>query len=544
MVGAYQQFIKDSSGGTGTVNAALNGMSLRDPLTVVLGGNPLDENTFIEGDGFDLLLGTVSALNNYGVGFTGQIEFDSIAFGGEINETLTPTQYLLKGQDANNDTTIQLDKNNILINSNDIALNQQSFKGINSNVFLERVTSATSFGETRLNANGYTAEIHDTVTGEDAEISLSPTEINSQVTNIAAAQSFDSTDNSIESYYQILDSGDVTFRKVNTGREETNFDLVSLGFNYSDIFDGINDTYNLNFKDSKRGIHFNSNVDWIIEFFENTDTKSSKVELNGNSSLIRYGDLGTSIFNKVEADLLTAVVESDHNTIKSLITLTGGAAGFGEIETHSNLGLRENADYSANYIGLSLTNQIYTDGNVNGMNVTNSPTLANDVLVFNGVNLTWQPQSGSGGGGLMSDASYSIGSIDSGSASANQVQYVKYNCKSDIDITRLSSMITSFGLDTMTVGVFDLANNLLVQGVLTGVGTGVKSTVAFPPISLVGGNKYWLAIKGTLGSTNFGSQPCFSNSDIALSEFFGGVGLPNPKAGVASNISPYIEIHA
>ncbi len=406
-----------SSPGAGTVNAALNGVSLRDPQTVVLGGNPLDANTFIEGDGFDLLLGTVSALNDFKIGYAGSLVNDSTPSGGDVIQSLSQTQEQIIIDDGIEKLT------NFRNKSSDLSF----FENIASGAFSQRFQDINDFDFTLTDNSQYTSNL-----------------------------------------------------------------FIQLGSQTRIITD--------------------------------------------NTAVKETADL-------LEPDTWFAQ-NTDNGIVNELRILSDSIGGFTQVRSDSGFGLREFADYSANYVGLNLTNKIYTDGNASGLNITNAPAAVGDVMAFNGIDITWQPQSGGGGGGLKADESFPIGSIDAGSASANQVYSVKFICKADIDITMLSAFITSAGADTMYVSVSDSAKALLVQGTLTGAGTGVKSTLAFPAVSLTGGAVYWLSIKGNLGSTNFGQQPCFASADIALSQFFGGVGIPDPLAGAGNNFSPYISISA
>ena len=61
--------------------------------------------------------------------------------------------------------------------------------------------------------------------------------------------------------------------------------------------------------------------------------------------------------------------------------------------------------------------------------------------------------------------------------------------------------------------------------------------------SLVGGNAYYLAIKCTVGSLNFGTQGVFTNSSIAQQQFFSGSGLPNVQSGSATSVGVYLNVH-
>lgn len=327
--------------------------------------------------------------------------------------------------------------------------------------------------------------------------------------------------------------------------ESLTSDAYELEFNSSHFhsFSAIDDGFRYELGDTKRGIYFEGLTEWEMEFFPLTTTLFNRGFLNNQSSGWEYGNTATGAVNSVIAGSTSSIISSSDGVTVNNLEVFGSVAGFVSINTQSNLGIRESIDYSANYVPLSLVNRTYSDSHVNGLNITNAPAV-NQVLQYDGANVIWATIGG-GSGTFEFGETYPISSIDMGTASGNTIYYTSKIMPADIDITQLGCFITSAGADVVTLGVYDNAGNLLVQSNLpAGYGTGFEQSAVFPAITLNAKQTYWFAIKADLGATNFGTQPCFTSTLIAQSQFYAPAGLPALMGGAASNISTYIQFES
>jgi len=149
-------------------------------------------------------------------------------------------------------------------------------------------------------------------------------------------------------------------------------------------------------------------------------------------------------------------------------------------------------------------------------------------------------------GGASFLSSFPSASITGGTGSANTVYAIRFLCPADITVTEMGYFVTSIGNDNVIFGIYDGNKNLLDSTAWTSTnGYTVGQFVFEPllsPITLQGGQDYWLAVKGNLGSINFGTQGIFTSSSIAISQFFGGTTLPATLTGGATSIGTYITI--
>lgn len=548
MVGAYQQFVRFSGGG-GTVTGAINALSL-DGTNVVFGGNPLNRNTSFDGDFFNLIFGDATPLLNFNVGFQNSIEFDSILYGGETNLNLSSSDFFIQAFDANNSNSIQLDKNEILINSINSATNQESLNEIRFNQLIDRVFNSSGHQNRILNE----IDLHNQTIQNSTftnDFSKQPFINISQISDASTLSQIIQNTNALQitsrdilnTYFNrfLLNGNQQVFNISGAVVGEDNIQTKQLGRDELTIqnnTDQINWFLNLdsqeirlNFLQNGRGFFWN-NTQFETDFFADIDTKSNGSLIDSNLSSLRSLDSATNITNTVQTNFVDSRLTSSYNSGADVAEIIAIGDSFLEALTSSNLGVREGADYSANYTALNLINKTYGDSHAGGLNITNTPSLNGDVLAYNGLNLTWQPQSGSGGGSLQQLSDYDLTSIDKASSSANNVWFSKVLLPADIDVTELYCLMTNTGTDTVYLGIYDSALNRLVQSTLNKVTpNGINYTASFPAVSLTGGNEYWLAIKGDNGSFNFGAQDCLNNPSIARQIFFGGVGLPATMAG-------------
>ncbi len=154
---------------------------------------------------------------------------------------------------------------------------------------------------------------------------------------------------------------------------------------------------------------------------------------------------------------------------------------------------------------------------------------------------------GGGGGptgaGLLS--SFGLSSISTSSASANSVLALKFLCAADITVNTMAMFVSSTGSDTVTLGIYDDQLVRITQSAPTATNTwtaGELEEVTVPQVQLTGGEVYWLALKGTLGSLNFGVKTTLTNAALCRSLFYGSTGLPPTLGGSANSIAPFIYV--
>lgn len=558
MVGIFQTFAKpQGGGGGGTVNAATNGVTLIDPQTVGL-GSPLIQDTLIEGGAFDLVFGGATPIDQFGVNFQNEVLFSSLPFGGDTQLQISNssfTQVAVSGAATN------------VFSDNSAAHSHNIINGVGD-----------SFAVNAL-ADNYTRSITDP--SNSNTLFHSSSEMRNEV--------FDgSSDNEIrrfsDSTLEVLVNGGTTIqRNMLTGGISEGFsrsainapDTISVtefigthGLGMSDATNSYNQTTtpSLQQRQLTDGVSTHEMTINNSGFFGQSDNASSQLFYSNSLNNVSFtlDSLVNPALTQVsyqEGAVLTEVTnilgdvssftdggtqverKAESGGVENGWFFNGGTAGFMEVRTDSNLGIREEVDYSANYTALNLVNKTYADGHVGGLNITNSPSSVGDVLRYDGgSDASWQ--SASSGMGLQRAGSIFIANITGGFASANDVKYIKWLCPADIDIVRLRCFVTSVGADTTTLGVYDSANNLLVQANVVPSGLGINQTAAFPAVSLTGGQEYWLALKGTVGATNYGFATCFNSATISQSQFFGGAGIPNPKAGASNNQAPFISVSA
>lgn len=315
-----------------------------------------------------------------------------------------------------------------------------------------------------------------------------------------------------------------------------------LEFNSSHLyrFSALDDGFRYEFGDNKRGLYFEGLTEWEMQFFPFSTTLSSRGVLNTQAASWEYGDSNTGSLNAVTAGSSSSIISSSDGVNNNLLEITPGIGGYVEINTASNLGVRESSDFSANYVPLSLINKTYGDGNIGGFPILNAPGIG-EVPTFTGVGFEYQTPGGGGGSAQTYQATMRTSDIETQTASANTVLTVRYTPESDISITSLGTTILFAAAETISLGVYDTANNLLVQSDLPGgYGTGQQFTPNFPALNLTAGTEYIFAVKGDIGSTNIATKSVLTNNLVATSQFFGSPGLPGILASGANSIVPQI----
>lgn len=153
---------------------------------------------------------------------------------------------------------------------------------------------------------------------------------------------------------------------------------------------------------------------------------------------------------------------------------------------------------------------------------------------------------GSSGASLL--ASFPSASITNGTASANTVYAIRFLCPADIAVSEMGFFVTSVGNDNCVFGIYDDNETLIGTTGWNPTGGYSVGDFVFEPllstVNLVGGNIYWLALKGGIGTINFGTQGVFTNASIARSRFFSGTTLPATLGGSATSLGSYIHIKA
>ena len=125
--------------------------------------------------------------------------------------------------------------------------------------------------------------------------------------------------------------------------------------------------------------------------------------------------------------------------------------------------------------------------------------------------------------------------------------YVPFIPNCDMDVTKIFYNLQSAGTDTVRVGIFangtNMPTTLLIQGneSITGATVTNLRSITIAKTRLIGGTKYWLAIKVDIGAGAFGVfNPTLSNS-INLGGYQSGAMVTNPSP-TGTNICPYLAI--
>lgn len=138
-----------------------------------------------------------------------------------------------------------------------------------------------------------------------------------------------------------------------------------------------------------------------------------------------------------------------------------------------------------------------------------------------------------------------IASVDGTQASANTLYAVKTLVPYDMKVANLGTIISSSGVGTVTLGVYDDSVNkdLIVSVDIVSPSNGNVSANTGQVDDLTAGSYVWLAYKEDFGSVTFFKNTTVTDDDICVSQFFGGAGLPADLSGAfASNVAPYVTV--
>lgn len=159
------------------------------------------------------------------------------------------------------------------------------------------------------------------------------------------------------------------------------------------------------------------------------------------------------------------------------------------------------------------------------------------VIVQGGAIQTTAPESG------CAQSTTSIANADSTLGSNNTVHAVMVYPSKDMEVTELMAFMSSGGADDITLGIYSINTGLLLGSVTSsgGVGSGELRLALGAPISLIAGDSYWFAIKGTISAANFVTGASSIAIFTRMSQFYGSAGLPvNDSSFSQSTELPFI----